>query len=175
MLVGILALLGTLGRQGVCCVYPVLYNSCNIICFTQLRHFLRSPSLTRRSEIRASDSQRICQYRWLDKLWFLHDVIWWCPSCGDTGRWIYLYCHSALAEEQLPAGVSCCASLLTTPYGAHEGELSVALYVRNYVHQTPPHHTSLDHLTSYPLLCICYFIIQLILYNVVRRRNFTQV
>ena len=94
---------------------------------------------------------------------------------GDTGRWIYLYCHSALAEEQLPAGVSCCASLLTTPYGAHEGELSVALYVRNYVHQTPPHHTSLDHLTSYPLLCICYFIIQLILYNVVRRRNFTQV
>ena len=62
-----------------------------------------------------------------------------------------------------------CSVLLPPPYGAQEGELSVALYVRNYVHQTPQHN-----LTSHPLLCICYFI-QLILYNVVRRRNFTRV
>ena len=68
-----------------------------------------------------------------------------CHVETQTDRWIYLYCHSALAEEQLPAGLSCCASLLTPPYGAHEGELSVALYVRNYVHQPPPHHTPRSH------------------------------
>ena len=45
----------------------------------------------------------------------------------------------------------------------------VIMYIKHH------HTTHLQHLTSYPLLCICYFIIQLILYNVVRRRNFTQV
>ena len=75
-------------------------------------------------------------------------------------------CDCAVPGELLPAG-----GVIATPYGehsaehTHEGELGVALYVRNYADIT---HLTANKRSLSPTTTLHMLLIQLIVFNVVK-------